>query len=168
MVYAVVNGDIQGIRRRNPNGVDEIITSSGQDTVPRYSPDGRWISFARLEADGSTNLWVSDLKDEETTQVISLTADIDYEWAPDSKTIAVVSEISGGQEIWTLAPDGRTQKQLTSNRVEDRSPRGSADGDSMLFLSKNNVTFNLYSMKKNGDDQQRIPQSPEAIIDADW
>ena len=169
LVYAMVNSDSDGLRKRNPNGVDEITITSGLHTNPVWSPDGRWIAFSQESEQGASNLIITDNNAE---NVLTINADefdeTNFEWAPNSKNIVFSSESSGNAEIYTATPDGKTIQQLTSNRVTDTLPRWSSNGSSILFLSGKDGAFDLYSMDKNGDQQKRMTSKSDRIINADW
>ncbi len=169
LLYAMVNSDSDGLRKRNPNGVDEITITSGSHTNPVWSPDGRWIAFSQKSDQGASDLIITD---NNTENVLTINADefdeTNFEWAPSSKHIVFASESSGNAEIYTATPDGKTVKQLTSNRVTDTLPRWNSNGSSILFLSGMDGIFDLYSMDKNGDQQKRITSNSDRIINADW
>ena len=169
LLYAMVNSDSDGLRKRNPNGVDEITITSGFHTNPVWSPDGRWIAFSQKSDQGASDLIITDNNAE---NVLTINADefdeTNFEWAPNSKHIAFASESSGNAEIYTATPDGKTVNQLTSNRVSDTFPRWNSNGSSILFLSGMDGIFDLYSMDKNGDQQKRITSNSDRIINADW
>jgi len=169
LLYAMVNSDSDGLRKRNPNGVDEITITSGSHTNPVWSPDGRWIAFSQKSDQGASDLIITD---NNTENVLTINADefdeTNFEWAPNSKHIAFASESSGNAEIYTATPDGKTVNQLTSNRVSDTLPHWNSNGSSILFLSGMDGIFDLYSMDKNGDQQKRITSNSDRIINADW
>ena len=169
LLYAIVNSDSDGLRKRNPNGVDEITITSGFHTDPIWSPDGRWIAFSRKSDQGTSDLIITDNNAENVLTVNPDAFDeTEFEWAPNSEHIVFSSESSGNAEIYTATPDGKVIKQLTSNRVTDTLPRWNSNGSSILFLSGGNGTFDLYSMDENGDQQKRMTSNSSRIINADW
>jgi len=169
LLYAMVNSESDGLRKRNPNGVDEITITSGFHTEPIWSPDGRWIAFSQESDQGTSDLIITDNNAE---NVVTVNADqfdeTNFEWAPNSKNIVFSSKSSGNADIYTATPDGKTVKQLTSNRVTDTLPHWNSDGSSILFLSGKDGIFDLYSMDKNGDQQKRMTSNFNRIINADW
>ena len=169
LLYAIVNSDSDGLRKRNPNGVDEITITSGTHTDPIWSPDGRWIAFSRKSDQGTSDLIITDNNAE---NVLTINPDefdeTNFEWAPNSKHVVFSSESSGNAEIYTATPDGKVIKQLTSNRVTDTMPRWNSSGSSILFLSGGDGTFDIYSMDENGDQQKRMTSNSNRIIHADW
>ncbi len=172
LLYAVIGGESPGIRRRNPNGVDEITITVGADTNPRWSPDGRKIAFNRVTGtDGatSTDLVVTDRDGNQSTNVAPDDFDeTSFVWAPNSKHIMFVSESSGNAEIYLVTPDGKDTRQLTSNRVIDAAPRWNSNGSSILFLSEGDGSFDIYAMDENGEQQKRMTSITDVILEADW
>jgi len=167
VLYSMASTD-SGIRRRNPNGVDEITVTTGSDTEPSWSRDGRWILFLRQE-EGRSNIVVVD-KDGNFEKLL-LTPDFDASepsWSPDSKHVAFVSGTGDEAEIYVIERDGKNLKQLTSNRVLDTSPTWSKNGSSIIFLSAVDGTADVYSMNSNGEQQKRMTSTSDAILFADW
>ncbi len=169
LVYSVSAGENGGIMRRNPTGVDEIVLVTGRATNPRWSPNGQWIAFNRVLEDGSVDLVVMNKDgDSETIVASGVSAVAPHDWAPDSKHIVYVSELSGNAEIYVVKPDGKDTEQLTSNRVADAAPMWSGNGESILFLSEGDGSYDVYSMSKDGEQQIRKTSIPDLIITADW
>ena len=169
LVYAAIKGQDRGIRRRNPTGVDEITITTGEDVDPRWSPNGKYIAFNRIAEDGSTALVVTDKDGGNATDLSPDESESSsFDWAPDSKHIAFVSETSGNAEIYVATPDGKDIEQLTSNRVIDADPRWNSKGSSILFLSEGDGSYDVYSMNKDGERQVRMTTMSDLIIEADW
>jgi len=169
VVYSANEGSESALRRRNPTGVDEITLYSGRTLNPRWSRNGQWIAFNRVNDDGSLDLIVID-KDGGNESVVAtgVNSAHSHEWSPDSKRLVYLSGEADDAEIYVIGRDGKDMKQLTSNRVADAAPQWSPDGSSILFLSEGDGSFDIYSMDKDGGQQQRLTSGDNEIINADW
>jgi Tol biopolymer transport system component len=169
VVYSVNEGADSAIRRRNPTGVDEITLFTGRAINPRWSRNGQWIAFNRVNEDGSVDLALMD-KDggNESLVVAGVNGSSPHVWSPDSKRLVYVSGEFDDSEIFVVGRDGKDGEQLTSNRVADAGPRWSPDGSSILFMSEGDGTFDIYSMDKNGEGQMRLTTGDDLVVDADW
>ena len=71
----------------------QITFSQDSETSPRWSPDGRYLSFSSSrpgKAKGN-QLWLLDLKGGEAMQLTELKGRLQgYEWSPDAKRLALV------------------------------------------------------------------------------
>lgn len=169
VVYVAREGADGAIRRRNPTGVDEITIAEGQALNPRWSRNGQFIAFSRVNEDGSVDLVVLD-KDGNGESVVAagINGKAAHDWSPDSKQLVYVIGSDSDAEVYVTGRDGNSTKQLTKNRVADDQPLWSADGKSILFLSDGDGTFDVYSMSKDGDQQSRLTSKSELVRGADW
>ncbi|MDG0868128.1 TolB family protein [Candidatus Lucifugimonas marina] len=169
VVYSVVEGAESAIRRRNPTGVDEITLYEGRAKHPRWSRNGQWIAFDRVNEDGSVDLVAMD-KDGGNESIVAegVNAEIAHDWSPGSKQLVYLTGSGDDAEIFVAGRDGKDVKQLTSNRVSDAAPVWSPDGASILFLSEGDGSFDIYQMDKDGGQQVRKTSTDDLVISADW
>jgi dipeptidyl aminopeptidase/acylaminoacyl peptidase len=68
------------------------LTRGGSVTVPRFSPDGRYLSFLEARPEGSrTQLWALDRRGGEPRQLSHVSGEItDYAWSPDGERLVLV------------------------------------------------------------------------------
>mgnify|MGYP001673047667 CR=1 FL=1 len=92
----------------------------GYDTHPRFSPDGRRISWISMERDGYEadlkRLFVQDLK---TGQKTFLTDGFEYDvdelqWAANSQSLFFLSTKHAEAQLWEIALKGRKIRQITT------------------------------------------------------
>ena len=69
----------------------QVTSSPDGESSPRWSPDGRYLSFLSSRQGGKgAQLWLMDRQGGEAKRVTELKTGIeDYEWAPDGKRIAL-------------------------------------------------------------------------------
>ncbi|MGH6872125.1 MAG: S9 family peptidase [Rhizomicrobium sp.] len=85
------------------------------ESDPRFSPDGRWISFLSGRADEkkTTELWLMDRAGGEARKVTDFKGGVnDYAWSPDGTRIALVVE----DEDKNAVEDGKTAKPIVIDR----------------------------------------------------
>jgi TolB protein len=169
VVYSVDEGADSAIRRRNPTGVDEITLFGGAGINPRWSSNGQWIAFNRVNEDGSFDLAIID-KDGKNESLVATGVNSEgaHDWSPDSKHLVYVSGGGSEAEIFVVGRDGEYTKQLTSNRVGDATPLWSPDGTAILFISEGDGSFDVYRMEADGGQQVRITTTDDLVIGADW
>jgi len=70
----------------------QVTSSPDGESNPRWSPDGRFLSFiSSRQAGKGGQLWLLDRRGGEAKRVTELKTGIrDYEWSPDSKRLALV------------------------------------------------------------------------------
>jgi dipeptidyl aminopeptidase/acylaminoacyl peptidase len=76
--------------------VIQLTSSPDAETSPRWSPDGKYLSFLSSRQGGKgSQLWLLDRRGGEAQRVTELKDGIDdYAWAPDSKRIALIMRAS--------------------------------------------------------------------------
>jgi len=67
----------------------------------------------------------------------SLARDYDFEWSPDSRSLAYVSERDANQDIYLLDVASGVSRRITTNTELDGSPQFSPDGRMLSFVRGN-------------------------------
>src|SRR5215471_16990639 len=82
--------------------VIQLTSSPDAETTPRWSPDGKYLSFLSSREGGKgSQLWLLDRQGGEAQRVTELKTGIrEYEWSPDSKRLVLVMS--------DVAPDADT------------------------------------------------------------
>lgn len=156
----VMNGDGSHVQRLTDNKV--------ADTSPTWSPDGRWIVFARIFQLGPGEFqWDLFKMRSDGSGRRRLTNDLFYddlpEWSPDGKRIAFVSDRPGNQDIFSMRPNGRRKRNLTRSEEAETYPSWSPNGRRIVFsrfarTELSDEGWQIYKMRRNGTEPMRLTE----------
>lgn len=156
----------------NRNGTPEIflmdatggnvrpITKTGSiNQFPSWHPDGDEIVYTSYRDDGRPHIFVLARVGRSGRILRALDpSQSNYRavFAPDGRTLAVVSTADGASEIYTMDRSGRRPRQLTRNNSIDISPSWSPDGKQIAFVSDRSGSPQIYVMQADGTSVRRI------------
>ena len=162
-----------------------LTNNSDVDTFPSWSPDGKRIAFVSdrdghvikgrptyeiyvMDADGSNQQNVTnDPHDDRSPS-----------WSPDGKQIVFSArrEEPFNYEIYVMDADGGNEHRLTNNPRDDRFPSWSPDGERIVFSARKDghfenkfaVTYEIYVMDADGQNEQRLTDNRNNDWDPVW
>src|SRR4051812_29758498 len=69
----------------------QLTNSSDNESYPRWSPDGKYISFMSARQGSTTQVWILDRRGGEGIKLTDAKGDLSgYSWSPDSKKLLLV------------------------------------------------------------------------------
>ncbi|MBI3660502.1 S9 family peptidase [Candidatus Acetothermia bacterium] len=88
------SGHSQIMMMELPNGEATPFTQGPKDSSPKFSPDGKMIAFLRADEKSRAQLWFIPANGGEARQLTRLPSSvIEFEWSPNSRSIAFVSDV---------------------------------------------------------------------------
>jgi hypothetical protein len=82
------------------------------------------------------------------------------QWSPDGSTILFRRVTDGFSQLWTMAPDGSDQVQLTTDEADHYDPRWSPDGSRIAFTADAGGDMEVWVMASDGSDPTPLTDHP--------
>jgi TolB protein len=98
------------------------------------------------------------------------TLSYDPTWSPVANTIAFVSPVADGDEIYTINTDGTGLQRLTVNTWEwDKHPSWSPNGSQFVFWSNRETSRRqIWIMNADGSNPRNLSNNPYNDWDPVW
>lgn len=162
----VMNADGSHQRRR-------LTFNTRPDYDAAWSPDGERLVFARRpgtapegEDLGPPDLWTLNLRSGEERQLTN-SPQIEEDrpqWSPDGERIVFNSDLAGpgtdNFDIYTIRPNGRDLRQITSAPGFDAWPNYSPDGERITFTSDRTGNDDVFVMRADGSRKTQLTDDP--------
>lgn len=131
-----------------------------QSHQPRYSPDGKWISYISNRT-GPAELYVRSLVNGTEKQLTRLGGRINsYTWSPDGGSIAFAGDRFGNYDIWTVSVPGSEIARLTSDSRYDVFPSWTPDGRRVVYARMDDRWLDHEVLELDA----RAPATPRLIV----
>jgi Tol biopolymer transport system component len=96
-------------------GTERRIADKGFE--PRYSPDGAWIAFTRIEASGNSSVYVVPASGGRPRRVQEQTLACNCPlWTPDGKALHFAAESNGSWDWWAAPFDPSADRPVPARR----------------------------------------------------
>lgn len=158
LAYSVYHPDLNVWRLTlprpgQPPAWSRLIASTGENTLPRFSPDGSKICF-RSDRSGEVQLWVANADGFDPVQVTrgalrpGLAA-----WSPDGRQLVFNHIVNG--ELYTVTAAGSERGQLRKLGNVGRQPAFSNDGKFIYYYGEPGI----YRIPVSGGTPTRIAKA---------
>ncbi|MBB4634012.1 PD40 domain-containing protein [Longimicrobium terrae] len=162
------DGTSASIFAMHPDGSGEVqLTLGNDDDCPRWSPDGRTISFTRervLEPGSTSRTREIHLMRADGSGVRRISLDRSgacADWAPDGRRLVYDAPDFqvAAVNVYVMDAGGGNRVQLTRNSWASNSPRWSPDGRRIVFLSGESGELKLWIMNADGSGRRAVGES---------
>ncbi|MBS1728737.1 MAG: TolB family protein [Armatimonadetes bacterium] len=156
---ANAGGPVDDIYVMNTDGSNIVrLTTTGDNTRPRWSPDGTKILFTSGR-DGSRDLYVMNADGTNQTSLGTTVGDEFYaQWSPDGSKI--VYTLSGG--IYTMNANGSGVTHI----LDGNFPDFSYDGTKIIYCV--GPYYYLYTANLDGTGAVRVSTDSASEVDPSW
>ena len=157
------------------DGTEEVRLTDdpAADHTPIWSPDGSSIAFVS-ERGGDQDVFVMGADGSDQRDVSDNDIPDDFPtWSPGGDAIAFVSYLGGADpltigdgnaEIFIVAPDGTSKRNISRNPAWDGDPAWSPAGTELAFTRRTGYAT-IYLMAPDGSGQRRLRGVPGTAND---
>jgi len=140
-------------------GLTRVIDSPALILSPRWSPDGRYLSFASYR-DGKPEVFVISPSGGGLKKIVGFKGlNLPGAWSPDGRHLLLTLSKDGNEEIYDMEVGSGQLRRLTHNSSIDVSPVWSPDGRKIAFVSNMSGSPQIYVMNADGRDARRLTYS---------
>ena len=136
------------------------LTRGVKDSYPAWSPDGRWIAFARDDG-ARSGLYVVPAIGGPVRRLHPDRLYLGPGWSPDSRTLVFSATFPEQCSIFRLSLDTLETKKLTFTDQWAWAPAFSPDGRTIVFVS--GYVNDLYLVPADGGEARRLTFDKKAI-----
>jgi Tol biopolymer transport system component len=138
----------------------EQLTNSGDNSGPKWSPDGKRIIFLSHTKEMQDDIYIMEKDGKNKRPLVASKADEDFvNWSPDGSKIAYSSDESGRPQIYVMDLQNRRVNKLTDNITYANQPAWSSDGTRIAFQSADGGEAGrtqIFVMNADGSNQLQM------------
>ena len=144
-----------------PEGEAEPVTAGLVIRSAVFSSDSTQVAYSRGRP--FSNVWrIPILTDRranwgDAEQITFDNARVEFfDLSPDGKRLAISSDRTGNQDLWTLPREGGQMTQLTTEPTPDWAPRWSPDGEEIAFYAYRSGNRDVWVMPSGGGQARQL------------
>lgn len=126
---------------------------------PRFSYDGRRLTFSSRREGGARAIWISNADGTKARRLpIALDGTEDYPcWSPDGRSIAFnASGPSGDRDVFVVDITGTNLRQVSNDPADDQQPNWSPDGQWIYFQSNRSGRWEVMRVPPSGGEAVQV------------
>lgn len=132
-------------------------------SAPRWSPDGRMLSYVRTDNNGRSSLMIYDLDRKSESLLTSAGNSLAYPaWAPDGAVVYYISDETGVFNVFAYDLKARKSYQVSHLLTGALQPEPSPDGSRMLIAHYTSHGFRIaaFQLERSSWSESRGPSLP--------
>ncbi len=143
--------------RPNGTGLRVLTHNFFDEYSPAWSPDRRWIAFARILPAG-TRIYVMRANGTGLHVLASSRpGDTTPSWSPDGRRLAVRGfGLARSFDLFTIAATGTTRTRLLATRANELYPSWSRDGRTVAYQSDRSGGIQLWTLTLSSRRQRQL------------
>jgi Tol biopolymer transport system component len=166
IVFAAGDGrDIRIYRARGDGRHRHLLIdmTPGLDMAPAVSPDGKrmvWRHNPSPDTDTS-DIWLMNLRTGHRRRLTGSGEPRNWgaSWSPNGRWIAYNHGGLQEPQLWLMRPDGSGAHRVAPGWAE--YPRFSPDGRSIVFESRRDGNYEIYTIRRDGGGLRRLTRTPQ-------
>jgi tricorn protease len=140
--------------------VKRLTKAAEAKSHPRFSPDGKRVSFIR-----SGKLWSMNTDGSDQKIIVNETQVLDQEWSPDGKWIAIARMAGSlGSEVYIVPANGGEARNVTRYATYNGDVSWSTQGMKVAFISQRRRAYGMFVLSL----QKPAVKGAPASADIDW
>jgi TolB protein len=136
---------------------------------PAWSADGKWLAFDVTDANGATNLVLSDANGANQRPLTNTDAyDGQPSFNPTGDHLAFTMRQGNQSDIYTIALADGQLTRLTTNLAQEAMPAWSPDGARIAYVSNQSGIAQIWVMQADGSNPQQLTNIPSGAEQPKW
>jgi len=134
-----------------------VLSSSGSDIGPQFSPDGKKVAFLSDRVRG-LRLYVSDLDGANAVELARTARPYPgpARWSPDGARIVFECQTDGNDDICVVPAGGGAIRRITKHPARDCQASWSRDGRWIYFTSNRSGSFQVWKAPADGSEAEAV------------
>lgn len=136
---------------------------------PKFVPGGLFLSYTSYHT-GNQNLYITDLRQDKTTQVISRRKGLNLApaWSADGERMVLTLSKDDNPDLYLLDKKGEIIEKLTERSGINVSPTWSPDGAHLVFVSDRSGKPQLFYMDMRTRKVKRLTFEGTENAEPNW